>query len=436
MFRTRNDHHQFKPLLVEIEEEPLNPLGRLIFWTILAALLLSVLWMFFGRVDVVVSARGKVIPAGEVKEVQPLTSGVVRAILVKPGQRVEAGEVLMEIDPTETEPELASMKADRKRVALELKRLDALLTGTDFTPSQNLYDDEIVEVQRKLYLSAKETLAKQVQVKQEELAQIEQQLAAAQQSLEQADYLLRVGRDRLDRITPVRDLLSRDEYDRALTDVAAYNSRQITARHKVEELEASRGQVQEQIRLIEEENRNRLLTEMARKRQESLYLTSKIERTEFVNSRQQIRAPVRGYVAQLFVHTIGGVVTPAEKLATLVPADSRPVIKSRILNRDVGYVHPGMEVAIKVDTFDFQKYGMLNGRLLQVARDSVDDDRLGLVYEAYVEPLETSLLVDGVPTSLTTGMSVTTEIKVGKRRIIEFFIYPLIKYWDEGTSVR
>ena len=175
---------------------------------------------------------------------------------------------------------------------------------------------------------------------------------------------------------------------------------------------------------------------MAKKRQEYLYLKARIERTGFVNTRQQIRSPVRGFIGQLLVHTIGGVVTPAEKLAVIVPADSPLLIKALVLNRDVGFLSPGMEAAIKVDTFEFQKYGMLQGELTQVARDSIEDQQLGQVYEAYLHPLQTTLEVEGVETAIASGMTVSAEIKVGKRRIIEFFIYPLIKYLNEGISVR
>ena len=146
--------------------------------------------------------------------------------------------------------------------------------------------------------------------------------------------------------------------------------------------------------------------------------------------------PVDGFVAQLLIHTVG-VVTPAEKLAHIVPAESPQIIKAVVLNKDVGFVAPGMETTIKVDSFDFQKYGTLAGRVMQVSRDSVDDKNLGLVYEIYVHADKMHLLVEGVETAtITTGMSVTVEIKVGKRRVIQFFIYPLIKYLHEGISVR
>lgn len=231
-------------------------------------------------------------------------------------------------------------------------------------------------------------------------------------------------------------MVSQDDLDQARTAVTTYDNQLATAQHKLKELASGKEQIFQQISVIEEENRHQLLSDLAQKRQEFLYLQAKIARTEFVNTRQQIRSPVRGHVSQLLVHTIGGVVTPAEKLAVVVPADSPQLIRARVLNKDGGYLAPGMEVAIKIDTFEFQKYGMLLGRLLQVAQDSIEDEQQRLVYEAYVEPLETTLLVDGVRMALATGMSVSAEIKVGKRRIIEFFIYPLIKYLDEGTSVR
>jgi membrane fusion protein, hemolysin D len=436
MFLSKRDQHEFKPLLVEIDEEPLNPLGRLIYWVILGALLFVSLWMFFGQVDVVVTARGKVIPTGDVKIIQPLTSGVVSNIMVTSGQLVEAGEVLMEINPTDTEPELASMQADLKLVELEMLRIKAMLAGEQFAPQEKLYDPGQLDVQKQLYQSGLDKLTRQIQLKLDELDQIAQQLAGAQKSIDQNAYLQETGRSKLDRLEPVRDLVSHDEYDRARIDVTTYDNQLASARYKLEELQATKAQVMEQIRLIEEETRQDLLQKMAEKRQKMLYLEAKIERTGFVNARQQIRSPVRGHITQLLVHTIGGVVTPAEKLAVVVPTDSTPVIKAQVLNRDVGYLTPGMDVAIKVDTFEFQKYGMLHGRLLHVARDSVMDEHLGLVYDAYIEPLETTLQVGGVTAEVTNGMSVSAEVKVGKRRMIEFFIYPLIKYLDEGTSVR
>lgn len=436
MFAHKSDQHEFKPLLVEIDEEPLNPLGRTIFSVIIVTLIFFALWMYFGKIDVVVTACGKVIPTGEVKTIQPLTSGVVRSIRVKAGQKVEQGEVLMEIDPFDTAPELASLQSDLQQAELEILRIEALLAGQPFLPKAEKYEAGQLRVQRRLYQSHRDRLARQIEVKEEGLAQLEERLASAQIGYEEAASLLEQSRQRLQRLEPVRDLVSRDDFDQASQEVTTDGHQLSTAANTLGEVRSSREEVRRQIRLIEEEERNQLLVDLARLQQEETTLQARIERTTFVNSRQQIRSPVRGSVAQLLVHTIGGVVTPAEKLAIIVPSDSALLIKALVRNKDVGFLAPGMAVAIKVDTFEFQKFGMLQGRLVQVAQDSIEDKELGLVYEAYVEPLQTKLLVEGVSTPISIGMSVAAEVKVGKRRIIEFFLYPLIKYFDEGTSVR
>ncbi len=430
------DSHEFKPLLVEIEEQPLNPLGRAVFWIIIAAIVFFGLWMFYGRVDVVVTARGKVIPVGEVKTVQPLTVGVVRAIRVKPGDFVEEGQVLMEIDPSDIEPELESMRADLAQVELEVLRIESLLSGAAFSPPTDRYDQRQIAMQQDICRSARLRLQQQIRVKNEELGQVSERLAAAGKGLAHAVLQRQLAEDRLWRLGPVRDIISKDDYDKARSEAAACEGQVKEKSHGVEALRKTAEGVRREIELIRTAEQNRLLEVLAEKRQRKIYLEAKIAKASFLSKRQQITAPVRGSVAQLLVHTIGGVVTPAEKLAHIVPADSPPVIKSLVLNKDVGFVAPAMAVSIKIDAFNFQKYGIIDGTVLQVSNDSIEDKNLGLVYETYIEPKKTTLTVEGVEIPINTGMSVTAEIKVGKRRIIEFFIYPLIKYLDEGISVR
>jgi hemolysin D len=436
MFRRRQDQHEFKPLLVEIEEEPLNPLGRTVFWGILATILFFVLWLVLGKTDVVVTARGKVIPAGETKIVQPLTTGVVRKILVQPGDLVEKGQVLMEIDPSDIDPELESMRKDLAQVQLELLRLDALLSDEPFDPPKEEFDVQLLQMQTNLYLSSRERLERQISVKRQELRQLGQRLAAREKARQQAAYQQGVAEERLSRLDRVRDLLSRDDLEKAENDLKAAETQVDIERCGIDELQAEIQRVNREIALIRQEERQRLLNERTEKGQRESYLVGKIQRSEFLSSRQLIVSPVKGYVGQLLFHTTGGVVTPAEKLATIVPLDSPLMIKALVLNKDVGFLKPEMAVSLKIDAFNFQKYGILEGELLQVSKDSIEDKNLGLVYEVYVRPQQKTMMVEGRETAISAGMSVTVEIKVGKRRIIEFFIYPLIKYLDEGVSVR
>ena len=434
-FSRKDDSHEFKPLLVEIDEEPQNPLGRIIFWTIMATILFFALWMYFGKVDVVITARGKVIPRGEVKVVQPLTTGVITEILIKEGDLVSKGQVLMKLDPSQIEPELESMKANLMQVSLEIERIQAVLADTPFAPMGE-YAEALVEVQKQIYHSSKQRLIDQLLIKKEQLNQLDEKLASLQKGLSQHSYLAGMYKERLARLSSVRDILSREDYNNAETEFKnAENDRAIT-RHQIEESRAARQQLEEEIAFMKEDERNRLLSELAEKRRDQLYLKANVEKSTFLTARQLIVSPVSGYINKLLIHTIGGVVTPAEKLISVVPRDSPLVIKALVESKDVGFVEANMDASVKVDAFSFQKYGIIDGQVEQVARDSLEDERLGLVYEIYVHPQQTTLMVEGQEAPITIGMGVTVEIKTGKRRIIEFFIYPMIKYLDEGISVR
>jgi len=435
MFKHSDDRHEFKPLLIEIEERPLNPLGRAVFWIVIAAILFTCLWMFFGKVDVVVTARGKVIPSGEVKTIQPLNTGVVRSILIQPGDYVTEGQVLMEIDPSDVDPELASMQADLKQAELEIERINALLENRAFNIRGRQHDTEVLRVQQEIYFSEKERLTTQIQIKQKSQAQLDERLAAEQKNAEQTRYMVGLSSDKFERLQKVKDIISRDEYERTESEIKQYQTDLKSSEHRRAELSALKKQTDEEIAYIEAEYRNRLLAELSEKKQQYLYLQSRIEKAVFISTRQQITAPVDGYVSQVLFHTIGGIVTPAEKLAHIVPSKSALLIKSFLLNKDVGFVAKDMTASIKIDTFNFQKYGTIDGTVIQVSRDSIEDKQLGLVFEIYIAPERNTLLIDGVEMPISAGMSVTSEINVGKRRIIEFFLYPLIKYLDEGVSV-
>ena len=332
-----DDSHEFKPILAEIEDAPLNPIGNTVFWLIISFIIIAGLWMYLGKVDIVITARGQIIPGGEEKLVQSLDKGVVTSINVQEGDYVTEGQIVAIVSPAEYEP------------GLELNNV------------------------------------------REEEAKIVEQLAA-----DRTKYA--VAMENKQRLEEVKDIIPQTKYDEAVKETVSLS-------HEIGALSASLSQV-----------RNK--------------------RVQLEKQKQIIKAPISGYVNTIFVHTIGGVVTPAEKIMTIVPKDAPLMIKAKVLNQDVGFVAAGMPVSIKVDTYNFQKYGILNGEVTVVSANSVEDERMGPVYDVYIEPKNTTLMVEGKEQSIKFGMTTTNEIKIGKRRIIEFFIYPLIKYMDESIKVR
>lgn len=435
LFHTK-DRHEFKPLLVEIEDRPLNPLGRLLLWTIILFMFLSSLWLFFAKIDIVVSARGKVIPHGEIKVLQPIETGVISKLLVKEGEFVHKGQVLVEIDPTVTETNLDSKKKNLELLELETMRLMALIDNKKFTPPLTCQDQAVLATQELIYKASKLGFEQQHLLVEKQILQVKEQLESIYIDSNRLAQHLENAKKREESLQEVIDIIARSEYDDVHKEVIEYEEQIQMKKHDVIELNEKLNELTEEKLLQTQEYKNKLLEELTQKRKEATLLKVEIESIEFQKAKQRISSPVDGYISQLMIHTIGGVVTPAEKLISIVPKNAPLVIKATVLNQDIGFIKEGMESAIKIDTFDFQKYGLIPAKVSHISNDAIEDEKLGPVYEISLEPTQNYLVVHGEKVYLTSGMSVTAELKVGKRRVIEFFIYPLIKYLDEGMSVR
>ncbi len=435
LFHTK-DKHQFTPLLVEIEDRPTSPLGRSLLYAILAFMTIGLLWLFLAKIDVVVSARGKVVPDGEIKTLQPVETGVIGSILVKEGQSVKKGEILMEIDPSITQSDLSSKQKNLSLLELEIDRLNALVNDRAFIPRPDCNETSAIATQQMIYTSTRMAYDQQRQVLQEQIRQNDEQTLTAKADKSRLKQLLASAKEREARLKEVLDIIAKREYEDAQNQRVEYQEQLTMKEHVIAQSQGKLNELTQQLRLVTQEYRNRLLAELTQKSKEATSLRTEVETTLFRNTKQQIIAPVDGTIGKLLVHTVGGVVTPAEKLLTLIPKGVPLIIKATVQNQDIGFVNKQMEAAVKIDTFDFQKYGLIHGKVKHIADDAIEDEKLGPVYEIAIDPKETTLRVEGKELTINPGMSVTAELKVGKRRVIEFFIYPMIKYLDEGLSVR
>lgn len=429
-----DDSHEFKPVLSEIEDSPVSPLGRCTFWVIVAIMIVTVLWLTLGKVDIVVSARGLVIPDGEAKIIQPLDTGVISKILVKEGDFVKEGQALMEIDPATTEPELESVQKNLEDTLLEIKRLNATTDGIEFDTTNEI--SETALIQQNLYNASMSALKNKVEVKKIDLSKTEDELNASRAELEAKKQILGSAMDKEQRMKNVLDVIAYDDYQNVINEIKTLSAEVTKLNYQIKELTSQKVQIQKEISAIEDEFKATNLEKLADKTKAANELKSNADQIIFRNTKQTITSPCDGYVDKLFIHTIGGVVTPAQQLFAVTPVNTPLLIKATVLNQDIGFVKEGMNVSVKIDTFNFQKYGMIEGEVKTVSKNSIQDEKLGPVYEVYITPLTHTLKVEGKDEDIRTGMSLSAEINVGKRRIIEFFIYPLIKYLDEGMSVR
>lgn len=411
-FLKNDDSHEFLPIISEIQEEPINPLGRTTFWIIIVLIFFTILWLFFGKVDIVVTARGKVIPDGEIKIIQPLEIGVVKDIHIKEGDFVRRGQTLIDIDTSVTQPQLQSLQANLDYINIERQRLKGDIIKNDI----NSY------TQNELTKSAYEDLQNQLATKNHEIKRLREELNNNQKQLQ-------LNLDKEMRMQAVADIIAKNEIDKVRSENLEYRS-------KIASLNEQIKSVQKETAYIKSNFRTQNLTQLAERDKQANELEASIKEIEFKKQQQNIVSPVDGYVNTLLIHTIGGIVTPAEKVISIVPADSPLIIKVAVLDKDIGFVNEGMPVQVKIDTFDFQKYGMIEGKVKKVSKDSIEDEKQGLVYDVFITPVTKNLIVEGKEQPISIGMGVSAEIKTGKRRIIEFFIYPIIKYWSEAVSIK
>jgi len=432
----RTDAYEFKPMLAEIEERPVSPLGRTIMMLIIITIVFFALWTYFGQIDIVVTTRGTVIADGENKLLQPLDTGIVSKILIKEGDYVHKGQPMMEIDPSTTAPELQSTNENLRYSRLEIRRIKATLAGTGFGGGRGSGAEE---TQRQLYEASTNALQKNLASKEAELRSLESQIENEKVEKQENESLLVVAKEKEERLSTVIDIIAKEDYEKLKNDMLTYEDNIAQEGHKISQLTHEQSKVQEEIGKIESEFRQTHLQDLSEKEKDATDLSAKYKELSFKNAKQVICAPVDGHVDEMYVHTVGGVVTPAEKLVSIVPAQTPLVVKAVAQNQDIGFVAVGQSVAIKVDAFEFQKYGMFEGKVKMISRDSHEDEKKkddGKTFDVYITPTTKFLKVEGRKEILKPGMTVNAEVKVGKRRIIEFFIYPLIKYMNEGMSVR
>jgi len=459
----RREELAFLPAALEIVETPPSPMASAVSGTIMALFCIALAWACFGKLDIVSTAPGRIIPSDRTKIVQPLETGVVRAIHVRDGQGVKAGEVLIELDPTVAEAELRHLQSDLMEVRLEAARLRAVAASrqdplSDFHPPEGA-SAEAIELQRRLLINqVAEQKAKIEEIKQQEI-QKEAERETIRATIHKLNETIPVAEERV--------RLRRDLFDRELGSKLAYLSEYqeliglqqdvVVQRSHFDEADAAVSALLEaRLKLVAEHQRT-LLDELTKAEQKAAGLAQDVVKAVQRTQYQVLAAPVDGTVQQLSVHTVGGVVTPAQALMVVVPADSGLEIEAMVSNRDIGFVRAGQDVEVKIDTFNFTRYGLIHGKVLSISPDAItrdkpqgtSNDRMPgtttasrepkgeeLVYAARIWLDRTQMQVEENRVNLAPGMAVTGEIKTGSRTIISYLLSPLLKYRQESLRER
>jgi hemolysin D len=453
----------FLPAALEIVETPPPPLAGAVGATLIALFCLALGWATFGHVDIVATASGKIMPSGRTKVIQPFETGVVRAIHVRDGQNVAAGEVLVELDPTMNDAERNHLRGDLVTAELDVARLTAALSDepdplTRFRPPENA-SAGLVSMQRQFLVHQIEENRAKLGALDRQKAQKEAELATINATVAKLEAVLPVLQERVD----MRKLLydhstgSKANYLEILQTLVETQQDVLVQKSRSVEAAAALAAIIEGQAQTAAEYRRALSGELVEADRKASALREDLIKAEQRTKLQLLTAPVDGAVQQLSVHTIGGVVTPAQALMVVVPADSHLEIEAMVSNRDIGFIHVDQEVEIKIDTFNFTRYGLLHGTVLSISQDAITRDKpqdksadtLGgatnatsepkgqeLIYAARISLDRTQMQVEENLVNLSPGMAVTVEIKTGSRAVIGYLLSPLLKYKQESLRER
>lgn len=434
------DEAAFLPAALSLQETPSHPAPRRAAIAVCALFTIALVWSIFGQIDIVAVAPGRIVVSDNTKTLQPLEAGVVRRVLVKDGDAVKAGQLLVELDATNAAADGASVQEQLSAAISEERRTTALARAIESNTAPVLSKP------------AQASEARDQAQLQAEWADIGAKLAklSAEQSRRQAEIV--TVREQIKKLEATVPIAKQREADfKSLTEQGFMSSHagQDRMRERIEmesDLATQRARLNESQAALQETNQTRVAYLAETKRglsERKAVAASKHEQLMQERSKTaqrsklaQLTAPVDGTIQQVAIHTDGGVVTPAQVLMVIVPKDAQVSAEVVVDNKDIGFVNAGQAAQIKLETFPFTRYGTVPATVKSVVADAVNDEKKGAIFPATLTLNQSAIDVDGKRISLSPGMNVTAEIKTGKRRVIDYLLSPVQRSMNESLGER
>jgi hemolysin D len=458
-----NIEREFLPAALEIIESPASPTGRITAYTIMGAMTLAFLWALIGKVDVTATAPGRVVPVGNSKVIQPMDIGVVSAIHVADGDHVRKDQVLIELDRTQALADKERFKRDFRLAELDLAQFKGLWLARKQGSTPALVDPP-ADASASEVDAARAAMLARMSAQAANLSDLDQQIA------EKAAEVTATGNSigRLQASLPfvakqadLREQLMKLEFGNKLSYLQAQQTL-VEQQHQIVVLKDERAQAQaehaslEQKRLQADADYEKTLLDSLDKAQaQANEMQSELIKASDRLAFKTLRAPIDGTVQELSIHTIGGVVTPAQPLLIVVPNQGGLTVEAMVSNRDVGFVHTGQAAKVKVEAFNFTKYGLIDGMVSSISRDTVSQRPADVAkalansqanengetpvepsYVAHIKLARAWMDTETGRLPLGPGMAVNVEIQTGKRRIIDYLLSPLRRQVGESLHER
>lgn len=438
--RIHSSEVDFLPAALEVIERPVSPTGRITAWALLLGLLVTIAWLVFGRIDIVATAQGRIVPMDAVKLVQASNTGIVRRIYVHDGDVVHRGQPLVDLDPTVSSADQAQAQKALLDAQLTAARNQAIADALSGRGMHFVAPDgaspEVVETQRRLIAAqvaasnagvasmaaARDSSLADARSASSQIRKFEATVPVLDRELDAMNGLAAKGYAPGLRLMELQRQRRGEEGDR---DVAvAQRSRGLSEAVKFgQELAQSREQARQQA-----------LGDLAKAQNEVILRSEELTKARRKSKLQRLLAPADGTVQQLSLHTLGGVAEPIKPLMIVVP-DGSMIVEARVLNKDAGFVRRGQTAAVKLEAFPYTRYGTVPGRIVSISRDAIQD-KAGPYYLARIALLKTSVEAEDGRHTVSPGLSTTSDIRIGTRSIISFLISPLTTLRSEAGRER
>lgn len=403
--------------------------SRLLVWASLFTLLALLVWASLGRIDEVVRGQGKVVPSSQVQVVQSLDGGLVEEILIRPGERVEKGQVLLRIDPTRYTSSLGENKAELLALKAKAARLQALTSGEAFQAPEDVQAEapHIVDMERRVWESRTQELNTTISIARDQLSQRRQELRETVANRDQATSSCDLTSEELRVTRPLLQSGAVSEVDllRLQRDVARFCGEAKAAGAQIGRIQASIQEAQRKIEESELTARNQAGVELSETRaklatleQGQLALVDRVKLAE-------VRAPVRGTINTLMANTVGGVVQPGKDILDIVPADDSLLLEVQINPRDIGFLHFGQKAEVKFTAYDFAIYGGLQGRVEHIGANTITDEKGNSHYIVKVRTDRAHVGDDSRP--IIPGMQAEVHILTGQRTLMQYLLKPVLR---------
>lgn len=418
---------------------PIEPAkaAKMLLYIIAGLFVLAFVWAATARLDRVTRGQGRVVPSNQLQEVQYLEGGIVKEILVKAGQKVKAGEILVRLDPTQFKAEFAQGREGFNLAAARVRRLSAEAEQKELAFSEELLSaaPDVAADERSLYEARMAELNASLEVEGSKLAQRKQSLEDAKVARDYAQQSLDLAAEELAMMKPLvaKGIEPQIELLRTRQRESTARGELHRAEIAVERAEAEVAEAENEMIRIRKTFSAEVAGELSKAKAEYVELSGGLPAIRDKVERTEVRAPIDGVVNRVLVSTIGGVVQPGETIVEIVPSEDSMVVEARIKQDDIGFLSIGQSARVKLSAYDSGVYGSLDAKIESISADAIEDEKTGdRYYLIKVRTEQNVIRTKGGDLQILPGMGAEVDVLNGKRTVLGYILKPLVEVQNKA----